>query len=254
MLDKDLEKEFLSLKTEFVGAMSKIDDLISKYSSLERKYEKNMKRSKNVNFKCHNCGEKFESVGDLKKHKADGCQGDFVCEECDKKFQNESKLEMHKLTHKKFECDECDRIFKHQAILEKHIQAAHEDITLYCHYFNNDKDCPYENECIFVHEESEICKFSSGCERLLCMYRHEGDNAAEDDTDDESDDGDADDDSMDVDVAEIKPVLEKLEEAFEKLSVNLKKHFGPLKCEMCEFEAKNENGLTMHKRAKHTSK
>ena len=39
-----------------VGAMSKIDDLISKYSSLERKYEKNMKRSKNVNFTCHNCG------------------------------------------------------------------------------------------------------------------------------------------------------------------------------------------------------
>ena len=32
MLDKDLEKEFLSLKTEFVVAMSKIVDLLSKYS------------------------------------------------------------------------------------------------------------------------------------------------------------------------------------------------------------------------------
>ena len=72
------------------------------------------------------------------------------------------------------------------------------------------------------------------------MYRHEGNNVAENDTDDESDDADTDDDSMDVDVENIKPVLEK----FEKLSVKLKKHFGPLQCDMCEFEAKNENGLT----------
>ena len=32
-----------------------------------------------------------------------------------------------------------------------------------------------------------------------------------------------------VDVEEIKPVLEKLEDAFEKLSVNLKKHFETVK-------------------------
>ena len=48
--------------------------------------------------------------------------------------------------------------------------------------------------------------------------------------------------------------MDKVVEAFEKLSVNLKKHFGPLKCDSCEFEARNENGLTMHKRAKHTTK
>ena len=80
------------------------------------------------------------------------------------------------------------------------------------------------------------------------MYKHKNRNG------DEESDGDGDDNSINVDVEEIKPVLEKLEEAFEKLSVNLKKHFGPLKCDKCEFEARNENRLTMHKRAKHTVK
>ena len=255
MGEKELEKEFQSLKTEFVGAMSKIDDLINKYSSLEKKYEKSINRSKRVNFKCHNCGEKFENVSDLKQHKSDGCKGNFECEECDRTFVKENQLEKHKVIHKKFECDDCERIFKCEAILEKHKQAVHEDVTLYCHYFNNNKDCPFDDECIFLHEDSEDCKFGNVCERTLCMYKHEDRNDEEDENDEESDsDCDDDDDSVNVDVEGIKPVLEKLEEAFEKLSVNLTKHFGPLKCDQCEFEARNENGLTMHKRAKHTTK
>ena len=135
--------------------------------------------------------------------------------------------------------------------MEKRKQAVHEDVTLYCHYFNNDKDRPYDDVCIFLHEDSEECKFGNMCERTLCMYKHKSRNGDEDQSDEESD---GDDDSINVDVEEIKPVLEKLEEAFEKLSVNLKKHFGPLKCDKCEFEARNKNRFTMHKRAKHTAK
>ena len=87
MLDKDLEKEFFALKTEFVSAMAKIDDLVGKYSNLEKKYEKNIERNKSVNFRCHNCSEKFENVSALKQHKYDGCQGEFQCEQCDKNFE-----------------------------------------------------------------------------------------------------------------------------------------------------------------------
>ena len=79
------------------------------------------------------------------------------------------------------------------------------------------------------------------------MFKHKIRNGDEDQSDEESD---GDDDSINVDVEEIKPVSEKLE----KLSVNLKKHFGPLKCDKCEFEARNKNRFTMHKRAKHTAK
>ena len=114
--------------------------------------------------------------------------------------------------------------------MQKHIQATHDDVTIFCHYFNNQKDCPYDDECVFVHEESAICKFGNGCERLLCMFKHEIDKSEEDDdseSDDNSDDSD-DDGSEEIDVEELKPVLGKLEE-FEKLSISLKKTFWTFK-------------------------
>ena len=112
--------------------------------------------------------------------------------------------------------DYYDKIFKHEGVLQKHTQAAHEYVTLYF-----EKDCPYDEECVFVHEESKLCMFGLGCERTLCMFWHEGKN--EDDEESDSDSDNTDDDNMEVDVEDIKPVLEKLEEAFEKLSLNLKK-------------------------------
>ena len=248
MLDKELETEFLGLKAEFAGVRVKIDDLIDKYSSLEKKYERKIKKSKKVNFKCHNCSEKYENVSDLKQHKNSGFQGDFECEECNIKFGKESQLEKHKKMHEKFECDECDKIFKKELTLERHVQAAHEDVTLFCHYFNNKKDWPYEDECIYIHEESDMCKFGQGCDRILCMFKHE----PSDDNDESEDEIES--ESEDLNIEELKPVLGKLEEAFDKLSVSLKNHFGPLKCDLCEFEARNQNGLTMHKRAKHATK
>ena len=56
----------------------------------------------------------------------------------------------------KWECDECDKVFEYYANLEKHVD---EDVELYCHYYNNDKECPYGDECIFMHDESENCKY-----------------------------------------------------------------------------------------------
>ena len=84
------------------------------------------------------------------------------------------------------------------------------------------------------------------------MFKHEPSDGDEDENSENEDESD--DDSEEVNVEELKPVLGKLEEAFEKLSVSLKNHFGPLKCDLCDFEARNQNGLTMHKRAKHTTK
>ena len=78
-------------------------------------------------------------------------------------------------------------ISKHKTILEKHTQAAHEDITLYCHYFNDEKVCPCEDECIFVHKESEVCIFGQKIERRLSMFRYEGRNGDEEESDVESD-------------------------------------------------------------------
>ena len=86
-----------------------------------------------------------------------------------------------------------------------------------------------------MHEDSDECKFGKGCEKTLCTYKHESINGEEVETVESDADSDSDDESIDLDVEDIKPVVEKLEEAFEKLSVNLKKHFGPLKCDSYEL-------------------
>ena len=39
-----------------------------------------------------------------------------------------------------------------------HVEAVHENIKMFCHYFDNDKDCPHDDQCIFSHEESPECK------------------------------------------------------------------------------------------------
>ena len=39
-----------------------------------------------------------------------------------------------------------------------------------------------------------------------------------------------------MNVEELKPVLGKLEDAFDKLSNSLKKHFGPLKIDICDLK------------------
>ena len=73
--------------------------------------------------------------------------------------------------HKKFECDECDKVLRFEALLEKHKEAAHEDVELFCQYYNNDKDCPFDDECIYLHKESGNCKYAQSCERKLCIFK-----------------------------------------------------------------------------------
>ena len=53
-------------------------------------------------------------------------------------------------------------------------------------------------------------------------------------------------------LADIEPVLAKIEIAMKKANNLLKGT--KLKCDKCDFVAKNQNGLTMHKKAKHTDK
>ena len=81
---------------------------------------------------------------ELKDHKLEktSCQGTFKCEECDACYNVKERLEEHMKIHVKYPCDDCDKIFNYEATLEKHVLAAHEDLELYCHFFNNDKEAP----------------------------------------------------------------------------------------------------------------
>jgi hypothetical protein len=252
---KDIEFLFLDLNTQFVDLKTKIDNLTNKYEDLE----KQLKRRKKSCFKCTKCRKKFENVKELQKHKTEetACQGNFKCDECEKTFKSEKQLSVHSKKHETFPCDECDCEFNFEGLLEKHSQAVHGSMKIFCHYYNNDKECPYDDQCIYAHEESPDCKFGKGCERIKCMFQHdENDEDDEDDDDDESDNDDDDDENQNdecvVNIEEIEPCLKKVEEAMEKVKIMIEKQTSILKCDLCEFEGKNGNGLNMHKKAKHT--
>ena len=33
--------------------------------------------------------------------------------------------------------------------------------------------CPFIEDCLFLLEEAEICKYGKQCECMLCMFKHE---------------------------------------------------------------------------------
>ena len=96
-----------------------------------------IQKQKRGNFKCRNCGDKFDILRKLQDHKEEGCSSSsnsVKCDECEKCFKDKKKLQEHTdKMHVKFECDEFDKVFRFEAVLEKH-KEAHEDVELFCHY------------------------------------------------------------------------------------------------------------------------
>ena len=57
--------------------------------------------------------------------------------------------------------------------LKKHEELHEINYTRKCHYFNNQKVCPFEEfGCMFLHEDSGICKYGEKCNNKLCPYKH----------------------------------------------------------------------------------
>ena len=55
----------------------------------------------------------------------------------------------------------------------KHVKRHHENLRIYCHYFNNKKTCPHGDNCVFLHSDSGDCRYGRLCERMFCMFKHE---------------------------------------------------------------------------------
>ena len=165
---KDLQAENSLLKEELADIKAKFAQLSEKYKILEQS-------GSNSPFKCYKCSEKFQCHEDLKYHLNNhkNNKETFKCVDCDSEFNEQWKMLAHKENHTKFKCDICEKIFNSQLIKEKHVSISHDKKILYCHYFNNKKKCPFDDKCIFIHEDSEICKYGTRCERNMCMYKHE---------------------------------------------------------------------------------
>ena len=79
------------------------------------------------------------------------------CKFCEETFDETYKLEQHLKKHesKGFRCEHCEKMFHLEWRFNKHIKSHSVKSTRKCHYFNNDKICPYEEiGCMFLHETS----------------------------------------------------------------------------------------------------
>ena len=96
----------------------------------------------------------------------------YKCDNCEKEFDEEWKLRAHMKTHKNFKCENCEKTFANIDIKKKHVLISHENVKLYCNFYNNQKTCPFDDKCIFLHHNSEFCRYDELCERDFCMFQH----------------------------------------------------------------------------------
>ena len=96
---------------------------------------------------------------------------------------------------------------------------------------------------MFSHEERDVSDTEEEDESYEEKNEHENNDDAQNDQENN------DDDEHIVKIGDIEPSLRKVEEAMDKVEqLLLQNNF---KCNICDFQAKNSNGLTMHKKAKH---
>ena len=127
---------------------------------------KSLKKTQKVDIQDH----------DKKDHKVRSIK----CDLCDMVFSRNSDLELHlEIEHnkeKKFKCNKCEMSFVLNWRLQKHIDI-HEEKKMenrkFCHYFNNEKECPFATlGCMFKHENAPHCKYSEKCLKTSCQFKH----------------------------------------------------------------------------------
>ena len=141
----------------------------------------------------------------------------FECKICEEIFGQNCKLEVHlKEKHNEiemFNCEKCKKKFVLKWRLTKHQEIHYNPKVIKCHYFNNNKCCPFEEiGCMFEHAYSSMCKFGKSCSRDLCSFQHE-ESDSYDNLNEETDDEDFD--------TEVE-------------------------CDYCYFETKSKSELMMH--------
>ena len=124
---------------------------------------------------CKTCGKHFVTKVDLREHIKNDHTKKSKCAQCNEVFSESWKMEKHMKTHASvevFKCTICDKDFYTKWRMDKLI-ADHGEVKKYCHYFNNNKFCPYEEiGCKFEPEDSEICRYDQNCNFKLCQCKH----------------------------------------------------------------------------------
>ena len=127
--------------------------------------------------KCRKCESIFENRKELKKHVSSEHVTAIKCKSCERIFPTKYELEVHikheHSTTEKYHCDFCDKTFVLKWRMLMHMKNHSNKVTKKCHYYNNNLMCPFEEMgCMFIHEESSLCRFDGKCTKRLCSYKH----------------------------------------------------------------------------------
>ena len=134
-------------------------------------------KNSDSNYNCKSCDLKFHDQKNLKQHIRLKHPKRIVCSLCDLKFHESYNLEEHLIQihgkKKSFTCNICKFGSVLRWRLTKHMQVHGKLQQRTCHFFNNDKPCPFERVgCKFAHEEAIRCKFGERCNKTMCQYKH----------------------------------------------------------------------------------
>ena len=202
ILKEDLEyvkKELKEAKEELKG-IKELKDITNTEINSEKK------DSSDQMFNCKQCDKSFDVRNRLKNHVQENHPQKIKCKSCKETFDKTCDLEVHiKRYHEpigKYECNQCDKRFVLKWRLSKHQENHDSQKAKKCHYFNNNKICPFEDlGCMFQHSFSSMCKYGKNCLKKLCSFQHEKSIPAT------------------GDVNEVVDIIEEdLEEKFEKLT------------------------------------
>lgn len=179
-LNEELERLKEQVKEVYV-LKEKVDELEKTVEEFKRKHVAdfgNKERESSEKFKCRKCNIAEDTAKKLKNHVQEKHPTKVDCDVCKNSFTKNSDLESHmKRVHQeagKFECDLCDKKFILKWRLKKHIINHSATNLKGCHYYNNQKTCPFEElGCMFAHTMSGMCKFMNNCKNKLCSFQHE---------------------------------------------------------------------------------
>ena len=151
---KSLQTELNVFREELKITRKELEDVKEELKNVkdERKSEKETvedpKGISEKEFSCKICDQSFRSKKTLKYHNQSNHNKLIKCKSCDKTFENNCDLELHiNENHdsaEHLECVKCGKRFVLEWRLKKHQEIHTNKNIRKCHYFNNQKCCPFE--------------------------------------------------------------------------------------------------------------